>query len=560
LLEREKTGRWPQVMKICPFCREQIHNDAIKCRYCASFLSPKSNEKEEPPIGPNDAKILYVSPNKVVILADKGLIWFGKFLVGVISVVIVLGVLLYDTDIRKTLQEVETDKGTIEDAKRAVTDAEATVVSDESDAEQKAKQVDEIAKDANDAMQTAALAKQTADALARDRKNFELFASTIKENTSSSTSIALASSSGRARSNSFTAAEIAQLYDFPSSLNGRGQTIGLIELGGGYRATDSNHYFATLKLAVPTVIAVAVDGAMNAPTGDPNGPDGQVESDIEVAGTVANGARIVVYFAPNTNRGFVDAVTKAIYDNDHKPSVISISWGSPENSWPPQVMTSFAQAFRSAANKGITVCSAAGDNGATDGAQDGQAHVDFPASSPWVLAVGGTSLVASNSGISIQSEVVWNDGAQGGATGGGVSAVFPVPDWQLKVAPAGKHGHTGRAIPDVAADADENTGYEVRVDGDLTVVGGTALATPLWAGLIAILNQGVGPNIGYFNPLLYQTLGPSGIFRSITEGTNRVGQVEGCEAGPGWNSCVGWGSPDGSKLLAALQAHFASRN
>jgi kumamolisin len=279
----------------------------------------------------------------------------------------------------------------------------------------------------------------------------------------------------------------------------------------------------------------------------------QVTLDIEVVGAVAPDAHIVVYFAPNTNDGFLSAVEKAVADDINRPSVISISWGAPEANWTEEVMHSFDEAFQAAAAIGITVVCAAGDNGVTDGLDDGQAHVDFPASSPSVLACGGTRLTASE--LKVRSEVVWNDGNSG--TGGGVSNVFALPEWQSKTnVPAAHTGHQGRGIPDVAANASPETGYSIYAHGRSVIVGGTAAATPLWAGLIALLNEGVGRNIGNIHSVLYDSIGPEGVLRAITEGHNGLRGVKGYVAGPGWNACAGWGSPNGMKLLQALRSHF----
>jgi kumamolisin len=198
------------------------------------------------------------------------------------------------------------------------------------------------------------------------------------------------------------------------------------------------------------------------------------------------------------------------------------------------------------------VLAAAGDNGATDGVDDGQAHVDFPASSPWVLACGGTRVVASYGAI--RSEKVWNDGL-GGATGGGVSSLFPRPDWQSGVnIPPRLTGALGRGIPDVVAHASATSGYSAYVSGKWVVLGGTAATTPLWAGLVALLNHGLGHNLGYINPILYTKIGPGGALRAITEGNNGIGNLKGYSAGMGWSAAAGWGSPDGTRLLAALKA------
>src|SRR5262249_5050321 len=155
---------------------------------------------------------------------------------------------------------------------------------------------------------------------------------------------------------------------------------------------------------------------------------GEVLLDIEVVGAVAPKAKIAVYFAPNTDQGFLDAITTAIHDRTRRPSAISISWGGPESSWTPQALNTYDQAFQDAAAMGVTVCCASGDDGSNDGVGDGLAHVDFPASSPNVLACGGTRLESSAGKIT--KEVVWNHGANNGASGGGVSEHFPPPPYQ----------------------------------------------------------------------------------------------------------------------------------
>ena len=347
---------------------------------------------------------------------------------------------------------------------------------------------------------------------------------------------------------SYTPLQVATLYNFPTSVDGSGECIALIELGGGYNPTDLSNYWSQLKLTeTPTVSAVAVGNGSNSPTGDPDGPDGEVMLDIEVTGSIAPGAKIVVYFADNTDAGFLNAITTAVHDSTNNPSVLSISWGGPESSWTQQAMTSMDQAFQSAAAMGVTVCVAAGDDGSTDGVDDGLNHVDFPASSPNVLACGGTELVAS--GNTITSETVWNELASNeGATGGGISDVFPLPSWQsaANVPPSANPNHNvGRGVPDVAGDADPTTGYVTLVDGQPDVIGGTSAVAPLWAGLVALTNQSIGKPVGFINPLLYQN--PKGDFNSITSGNNGA-----YSAGPGWNPCTGLGSPIGTKVGSAL--------
>lgn len=340
--------------------------------------------------------------------------------------------------------------------------------------------------------------------------------------------------------------EIARLYSFPKTASGNGQCIALIELGGGYQPADLVTYFKQANVnPAPEVYSVSVDGATNSPSG-PDGPDGEVMLDIEVAGAVAPGAKIAVYFAPNTDKGFLDAITKAIHDAHFNPSIISISWGGPETSWTNQSLDAFDAAFQDAAALGITVCVAAGDNGSSDGVADGTPVVDFPASSPNVLACGGTRLIGT--GATISSETVWNNGPDS-ATGGGVSRHFTRPDYQTKAkVPAAPGGFVGRGVPDVAGDADPNTGYHVRVDGIDTVIGGTSAVAPLWAGLIALCNEinsskaGVNHQAGFINPKIYPSSAETA-FHDITKGNN--GEYP---ARKGWDACTGLGSPIGSVL------------
>ena len=348
----------------------------------------------------------------------------------------------------------------------------------------------------------------------------------------------------RAAGASFTPPQLASLYKFPSGLDGAGQCIGIIELGGGFKPADIKTYFTGLGLPVPTVKAINVDGGRNHPT-NANSADGEVMLDIEVAAGVAPKALIAVYFAPNTNQGFLDAITTAVHDAVNKPSVISISWGSSESNWTAQGMTQFDQAFQAAAAMGVTICCSAGDNGSTDGVADGKQHVDFPASSPFALGCGGTKLTAS--GATITAEVVWNANPTTSATGGGVSGFFALPAYQKNAKVPPPAGSGGRGVPDVAGNADPASGYQVLVDGKSLVFGGTSAVAPLWAGLIALMNQKLGHPVGFLNPLIYGSLAGQGMFADIVSGNNGA-----YSAAPGWDACTGWGSPIGAKLLLAL--------
>jgi kumamolisin len=344
---------------------------------------------------------------------------------------------------------------------------------------------------------------------------------------------------------SYTPVQVAQFYGFPANAKATGQTIGVLELGGGYRTADITAYFKSLGLTAPKVSAVLVDKATNAP-GNPSGADGEVMLDIEIAAAVAPGANVVVYFAPNTDQGFIDGISTAVHDSTNKPSVLSISWGGPESTWTEQAVTALDQACQAAATLGVTITVASGDDGSSDGATGGGNNVDFPASSPHVLACGGTKLVAS--GTTITSETAWNElSLNEGATGGGVSTLFPLPTWQANSnVPAPTTSTGGRGVPDVAGDADPTTGYTVRVDGETTTIGGTSAVAPLWAGLIALANAANGQDAGFVNPTLYAD--PKAL-HDITSGNNGA-----FNAGPGWDACTGLGSPIGPAVIAALAA------
>jgi kumamolisin len=314
-------------------------------------------------------------------------------------------------------------------------------------------------------------------------------------------------------------------------------------LGGGYRPSDIGDYFQGLGLQPPSVKSVSVNHAENRPS-TAQSADGEVMLDIEVVGAVAPGVNIAVYFAPNTARGFQDALSTAIHDQLNKPCAISISWGSAEPNWTDQSMQNFTQVAQEAGLLGITITAATGDNGSSDGVNDGKNHVDFPASCPYVLAAGGTRLVSAN-GV-ITGETVWNDGAQGGATGGGYSTVFTRPAWQ-----ASDVTQSNRGVPDVAANASPDTGYNILVDGQQMVVGGTSVVTPLWAALVLLLNQKLNRRLGFINPSLYNQ-DQSSEFRDITMGKNGA-----YSAAFGWDACTGLGSPKGAQLLKGLQGQAA---
>ncbi len=366
-----------------------------------------------------------------------------------------------------------------------------------------------------------------------------------------------------------TVPQIAQLYNFPSN-NAAGQTIGILEMGGGYQPADIQTFFTKQGLSKPTLTDIGIDGSSNSPGGP---ADGEVVLDICVAGAVAQGASIAVYFAPGTQQGWVDAITRAVHPSpgDPAPSVISISWyitdGDDEATYTNRGVTkaeisAVSAAFKDAAALGITVLVACGDTGADSKVGDGHAHVQYPGSDPWITSCGGTT-VGNVSGSSF-TEIVWNDtffGGSTGATGGGISDFFAVPDYQngagvpASVNPGARHG---RGVPDIAANASPNSGYDIWVGGSKIGGGGngTSAVSPLYSGLIAVCNAALGQNVGFLNSLLY-ALNGTGVVRDIADGNNNaLNGAPGYTSVGGWDACTGLGVIEGNAFLAALIARF----
>jgi kumamolisin len=362
----------------------------------------------------------------------------------------------------------------------------------------------------------------------------------------------------------FIPTELATIYGFPDA-DPRNQCIGLLEFGGGVEQSDVAGYFAKIGVPAPQLEIVALDGVSVDPAADPEST-GEVMLDIDVAGALAPGAKLAVYFSTFDEKGLVDCLSAVIADAANNPSVLSMSWGWDENQpfngpvlWSPAAMDHVNHSLLAAAHLGITVCVSTGDDGSEAQIKDGRAHVCFPATSPYVLAVGGTTLHARKSakGQTQITEIVWNDGP-GSGTGGGVSDFTPVPSWQAGLVPRSinQGQFAGRAIPDVAANADPRTGYLAMSGGKLQVVGGTSASAPLWASLIARINAALGTRVGNVNALLYSTIGPAkAAFRDITSGNNDTDGLLGGQfkASTGWDACTGWGVPVGTQLLAALK-------
>ena len=374
------------------------------------------------------------------------------------------------------------------------------------------------------------------------------------------------------------AEEVARAYRFPSS-TGHGQTIGIIELAGGFHLEDIRAFAAKHNIAAPRVSVVELDGQKNDParpslvrrfwtafeaaarsgTAPPGSLTGSADSDNQVEWTIettmdieltmafAPCARIVVYLAPNTPHGKYHALSTALTDHINSPSIISCSWGSPEEDVTIPGVFAIERLLQSAALRGVTVCFSSGDDG--DGsASDGKRRVNFPASSPYALACGGTHLAIRPRGRI--HETVWNETMAGKnmASTGGSSRLFRAPRWQRDAHITRISGHGGRGIPDVAAKADLAGGYGTIVGGIEIPMGGTSAAAPLWAGLTARINEILGVPVGLLSPLLY-TPALRGVTHFVTRGDNGPN----FHAAPGWNACTGWGSPKGAKLLRALR-------
>jgi kumamolisin len=362
-----------------------------------------------------------------------------------------------------------------------------------------------------------------------------------------------------------TPPRVARLYDFPSLDQVGGQTIGILEFGGGYRSADLQASIAginqteILNLPVPVPVDVPVDRVNNSPGN--LYIDLEVTLDIVVAAAVAPGAGIAVYFAPLNEQGWVDAITTAVHDAVNQPSVLSISWGMAEFqtlrnwTWSWSAMLAVNDAFREAAALGVTVLAASGDDGSNDAVSDGWAWADFPGSSPWVTCCGGTIL--TNVSGSAFTEGTWNDYVylRTGVTGGGISDVFDIPSWQAgaSLPPSANPGNRrGRGVPDIAGNASPFSGYPILVEGGPQTASGTSAVAPLYAGLVALLNAKLAHSIGFLNPTLYQYAGS--VCRDIADNIgDRTDRAPGYVSGPGWDACTGLGVVRGGALLDALR-------
>ncbi|MEP5568733.1 MAG: S53 family peptidase [Halioglobus sp.] len=361
-------------------------------------------------------------------------------------------------------------------------------------------------------------------------------------------------------------AAFANLYSFPSLATGKGQCIAIVEFDGGFDRKVLDRYLRRNGVKEPDIVVREVGKGRNNPINQPDeiNADTEVYMDIEIVASLAPDAKIVVYFGENTEQGWIETVSAAIHDTDNQPSALSISWGMAEgdwkNNWGPHAMQGIENLFLKAAHLGITVCCSSGDFGVyetqigEDPATRQPFTVPYPASSPLVLACGGTLTETSKNRIS--REAVWNQSDTVPlASAGGVSRYHELPPYQANAGVPRQHktGHKGRGLPDVAANASTDSGYLICSDNTEMSMGGTSAAAPLWASLIACLNESLGSDIGYLTPLLY-TGGAQedGALQDVVDGDNKIRMIsdpQGYEAQAGWDACTGLGTPRGDKLL-----------
>lgn len=342
----------------------------------------------------------------------------------------------------------------------------------------------------------------------------------------------------------YSVLEIAESYNFPNG-DGEGETIGIIELGGKYNQADLESFFAEYNTPVPEIQIVGT------PSTTPINDDVEVTADIQVAGILAPKAKFVIYYATS----ILNAMKMALADTENKLSVISISWAGSELGYAQQEIMELNNVFHEAALKGITVVGASGDNGALNNKQ--YANVNVPVNSPYVLACGGTQTYITDDKIA--SETVWNESTSQSqiASGGGFSQRIAEHQYQavtskqyIEQFPQFEPYYSagGRGIPDISANAADASGYSIVFQGKWVKIGGTSLATPLWAALIARMNQNLGYRLGFINPYLYQLKGVAA-FHQILEGNNNL-----YIAAEGWNPCTGLGTPNGEALMQAIES------
>lgn len=347
--------------------------------------------------------------------------------------------------------------------------------------------------------------------------------------------------------------DIRRHYNIPGNWDGSGQAIGILEFSSGYSLSDAHQFWRSHGIQSPNVSFISVDGTRN--DHGAGRQDEEASLDLQWAGALAPGAQLLVYEANAGNdyvsfaRTLENTLRYILNDDAHRPSVLSVSYGDAESSFGTTAVRQWASLIQRLDEQGVTVCVASGDQGAYGRHQPGghQRHVDAPASAPYAVAVGGTSLKLDG------RETAWTyeNRANGGATGGGFSNVFPQPSYQSNL----HRQASGRGLPDMAFNADPATGYQIVFRGQNAVVGGTSVAAPVFAAIVALANQrrtAAGkPALSGLTQLLYAHA-QRFPYHDITVGNNSFAGVQGYEAAPGWDACTGWGSADTDGLVAQL--------
>jgi kumamolisin len=332
-----------------------------------------------------------------------------------------------------------------------------------------------------------------------------------------------------------TAADIAAHYGFRGGADGTGQTIGVLQLGGTFRVDDFRACMQWQGGSSTDPVEHRIDDA-ETQRETQTSKDIELALDTQIVGTLAPGAKIVIYDAPNDERGFLDAIRDAVFDATHAPSVLSISFGWSEHVWTPVALELLSELTAAAALIGVTILCSSGDEGAHPDPQDGKLHTEAPACVPFVLACGGTVLDPASA-----TETGWSNSS------GGFSRHFSVPAWQTVAADeAGRvQQRAGRGVPDVSAQ--QQPGYPIVFDGAHHCALGTSAVAPMWAALIARVNERLGVNAGFFAPLLYAN--GAAAHRDVLAGNNGA-----FDAHAGWNPVTGLGVPDATALEAVLRA------
>jgi kumamolisin len=330
--------------------------------------------------------------------------------------------------------------------------------------------------------------------------------------------------------------KVAKAYSFPVGVDLTKRTVAILELGGLFNLSDVVAYCNKYGFKVPQITTVLVDGAAQSSSD----ADGEVCLDIDVIAAVAQGCKIAVVFAPNSDKGFIDGMAACLALD---PDAISISWGSPESGWEAASMAALDALFLQAAEKGIAVYCASGDSGSKDGT--GSNVTDYPACSPYAIACGGTRLELNADGTRL-TESAWS--TKGGlfgsseGSGGGISKVYSsTPHWQANILNADA---AGRRSPDVSGNADPATGYIVDINGETQQVGGTSAVAPLYAALQCIMNAVKDEHVGNMHSKMY---GLEECFFDVTVGTN-----DGYNCGPGYDLVTGLGVIDAQEFLANI--------